>query len=122
MAALRRAELQLDADTADGARELSRLLILVAGGYASSHLGALLPEDELKDLEPVRDRTALWETLHVMVALAVIGAVGWAGTWYGKQIGVESPWSLIPAAIAAVLVFPRLRRTGPDLFMSYLSP
>ncbi|MFB7058279.1 hypothetical protein ACFCXT_34800 [Streptomyces vinaceus] len=122
MAALRRAELQLDADTVDGARELSRLLILVAEGYASARLGSLLPEDELNDLEPVRDRTALWETLHVMAALAVIGAVGWTGTWYGQQIGAEAPWSLIPAAIAAVLVFPRLRTAGPDLLTSYLGP
>ncbi|MER5729679.1 hypothetical protein ABT084_15295 [Streptomyces sp. NPDC002138] len=122
MAALRRAELQLDADTADGARELSRLLILVAEGYASGRLGSLLPEDELEDLEPVRDRTALWETLHVIGALAAIGAVGWVSTWYGEKIGVEAPWSLIPAAIAAVLVFPRLRTAGPDLLMSYLGP
>ncbi|MEU8434001.1 hypothetical protein AB0F18_13960 [Streptomyces sp. NPDC029216] len=121
-AALRKAELQLDTDPVAGARELSRLLIVAAENHASGRLGALLPEEELKDLEPVTDHTAVRETLHLVIALAIVGAVGWLGTWYGGKIGVESPWSLIPAAIAAVLVFPRLRRTGPDLLISYLGP
>ncbi|MFE3991553.1 hypothetical protein ACFXPW_07625 [Streptomyces goshikiensis] len=122
VAALRQAELRLDTDPVEGAKELARLLVSVTDNYASGRLGALLPEEDLKDLEPVADRTALRETLHLVCALLVIGAVGWAGTWYGAKIGVESPWSLIPAAIAAVLVFPRLRKTGPDLLISYLGP
>ncbi|MFE1796464.1 hypothetical protein ACFW9L_09905 [Streptomyces sp. NPDC059517] len=122
VAALRQAELRLDTDPVQGAKELARLLVSVMDNYASGRLGALLPEQDLKDLEPVADRTALRETLHLVCALLVIGAVGWAGTWYGAKVGVDSPWSLIPAAIAAVLVFPRLRKTGPDLLMSYLGP
>ncbi|WP_371616348.1 hypothetical protein [Streptomyces sp. NBC_00454] len=122
VSALRKAELQLDTDPIAGARELSRLLISIAENYAAGRLGALLSDEELKGLEPVTDHTALRETLHLVITLMVVGAVGWLGTWYGGKIGVDSPWSLIPAAIAAVLVFPRLRKTGPDLLMSYLGP
>ncbi|MFD6888757.1 hypothetical protein [Streptomyces sp. NPDC059957] len=98
------------------------MLITVAENYSAGRLGALLPAEDLKDLQPVRDRTALKETLHLAGALALVGAVGWLGTWYGAQLGVESPWTLIPAAVVAVLIYPRLRTTGPDLLMSYLGP
>ncbi|MGW1771990.1 hypothetical protein [Streptomyces sp. NPDC002104] len=122
VAALRQAELRLDTDPVQGAKDLSRMLISVAENYSTGRLGALLPEEDLKDLQPVRDRTALKETLHLAGALALVGTVGWLGTWYGAKLGVESPWTLVPAAIVAVLVYPRLRTTGPDLLMSYLGP
>ncbi|MCJ0871156.1 hypothetical protein [Streptomyces sp. AP-93] len=98
------------------------MLLSVAENYSLGRLGALLPEEDLKDLQPVRDRTALKETLHLAAALALVGAVGWLGTWYGAKLGIESPWTLVPAAVVAVLIYPRLRTTGPDLLMSYLGP
>lgn len=122
VAALRQAELRLDTDPVQGAKELSRMLLSVAENYSLGRLGALLPEEDLKDLQPVRDRTALKETLHLAAALALVGAVGWLGTWYGAKLGIESPWTLVPAAVVAVLIYPRLRTTGPDLLMSYLGP
>ncbi|MFF3209516.1 hypothetical protein ACFYYB_02525 [Streptomyces sp. NPDC002886] len=114
VAALRQPEVRLDTHPVEAARELSGLLTTVVDDYACGRLGSMLPEEALKDLTPVKDHTALRETLHLALALAIVGAVGWLGTWFGGTIGVESPWTLIPAAVVAVLVSHGPVRTWTD--------
>ncbi|MFD4246749.1 hypothetical protein ACFWP3_34920 [Streptomyces sp. NPDC058525] len=79
-AALRQPEVRLDTHPVEAAKELSQLLVTVVDNYASGRLGALLPEETLKDL--------------------------------GATLGIEIPWTLIPAAVVAVLIYPRLRTTS----------
>ncbi|KPI10257.1 hypothetical protein OV450_3324 [Actinobacteria bacterium OV450] len=122
VSALRRAEAGLDTDRAAAVRDLSGLALTVAERHAEGRYAALLPDEELAGLDPAADWIALRETLHLAGALLLVGAVGWAGAWAGGRLGVEAPWTLVPAAVAAVIAFPRLRANGPDLLLSFLSP
>ncbi|MEU3778622.1 hypothetical protein AB0F11_36555 [Streptomyces sp. NPDC032472] len=122
VSALRRAEAGLDTDRATAIRDVADLALTVAARHAEGRYAALLPDEELAGLEPVADWIAVRETLHLAGALLLVGAVGWAGSWAGSRLGVETPSTLIPAAVAAVIVFPRLRANGPDLMLCFLSP
>ncbi|MFD7292323.1 hypothetical protein ACFV9W_03460 [Streptomyces sp. NPDC059897] len=78
-AALRRAEELIDVDRQAGATELARLYVKIAERYTQARLGALLDEEELEDLQPVRD----WEPVRLAAAAVLIAAAALAVTLAG---------------------------------------
>ncbi|MFJ5221033.1 hypothetical protein ACIP98_41120 [Streptomyces sp. NPDC088354] len=75
VARLRAAERRLDTDSGTALRELAALLLCVCDRYVHGRVGALLDEEELAGLEPVKD----WDWVRVVMALlagtgAAVGA------------------------------------------------
>lgn len=74
VAALRAQAARVDADPENGLRELGKMLIRVGDRLAEGRVGALLDEEELEGLEPVRDREVLRTvTAALLVAAAAVG-------------------------------------------------
>ncbi|MCU7822636.1 hypothetical protein [Kitasatospora sp. DSM 101779] len=101
-------------------KELARMLTHIAEKYAQGRLGALLPDGDLEGLEPVRDHATLLSACRTVVGFAFVALAGWAGTVYGKPYGVEAPWSLVPAVMVALVAFPALRPSVPEIARSFL--
>ncbi|MER6919554.1 hypothetical protein [Streptomyces spiralis] len=71
VAAIQRAETQLDVAPIASLTSLSTLLMKIADGYTRGQRGALLPPEDLQDLQPVRD----WEPVRMVItALFIAGA------------------------------------------------
>ncbi|MET8700065.1 hypothetical protein ABZW10_14520 [Kitasatospora sp. NPDC004723] len=109
-ARLRAAEARLDVDAEGAAREIASLVVQIADNYVAGRVGALLPEEELKDLQPVRDYTtrllpSLLSMTRLVAAAAVVAALAGAGTWAASRFGIPPSLAALPAiALASVLV------------------
>jgi hypothetical protein len=112
VAALRQAEGRIDVEGTAAIPELARLLMKIADRYVQGRLGALLDEEELRELEPVRD----WEALRI--AAFVVLTAGSAVTVSQTGLPEETRVYAIGACgiLASLLVYGRQRaRRGLDL-------
>ncbi|MET4926235.1 hypothetical protein P3L51_28435 [Streptomyces sp. PSRA5] len=73
VAVLREAEARLDSEPRAALTDLARLLLTIADRYAEGRVGALLDQDRLDGVTPVRDRGAVrLVTATVLTALGVV--------------------------------------------------
>ncbi|WBP92169.1 hypothetical protein [Kitasatospora cathayae] len=112
-ARLRKAEAGFDTDAEGAAREIARLLVEVADNYVAGRVGALLPEEELKELQPVRDHAALillWlqSLVRIVVPALVVAAFALAGIWAASKFGVPPGVAALPAIALAGVLAPAL--------------
>ncbi|MFG3257926.1 hypothetical protein [Streptomyces sp. NPDC048172] len=109
VAVLRRAEARLDSEPHAALRELGELLLTVAERYADGRVGALLDEEELRDVEPVRS----YELVRLALAVLLIGGGG-AGIALLGLPSVVQPYALSAWGLLVLLfVYGRGVRPGP---------
>ncbi|MGW2545599.1 hypothetical protein ACWC5I_33165, partial [Kitasatospora sp. NPDC001574] len=108
VARLRVAEAGFDVDAEAAAKELARLLVDIAENYGAGRVGALLPQEELQDLTPVRDRASAirsmlsWPELsRAFVMLGLLAVLTGAGMWAGSRLGLSPEIAATPALVVA---------------------
>ncbi|WP_406086666.1 hypothetical protein [Kitasatospora purpeofusca] len=112
-ARLRAAEAGLDVDAAGAAKEIADLVVQIADNYVAGRVGALLPKEELKDLQPIQDYTArllpsILSLTRVVAAAAVVAIFAGAGTWVASRFGIPPSFAALPAIALATVLFPAL--------------
>ncbi|WP_405942547.1 hypothetical protein [Streptomyces sp. NBC_00207] len=95
-AALRRAEANIDREGhVEALPNVARLLLIVADNHAAGRFGALLPESELADLEPVRS----WDWLRLLAV-----AVGFAvAAVVADALNMPDPVTNVVVAVVLLL-------------------
>ncbi|MGW3077848.1 hypothetical protein [Kitasatospora sp. NPDC001132] len=112
-ARLRVAEAGFDTDAESAAKELVVLLVEIADNYVAGRVGALLQEEELKELQPVRDHLAQallsFRSMTRLIAAALVVAVfAGAGIWVASRFGVPTAIAALPAVALASVLAPAL--------------
>ncbi|WP_306334619.1 hypothetical protein [Streptomyces sp. KL118A] len=111
VAALRQAEARIDIEGTAAVPELARLLMKIADRYIQGRLGALLDEEELKELTPVRD----WEPLRIAALAVLIAASAVAVSQVGVPEGARVSVIGACGVLASLLLFGRRVHRGLDL-------
>ncbi|MFC8831429.1 hypothetical protein ACFT9I_39530 [Streptomyces sp. NPDC057137] len=111
VAALREAEARLDSEPRAALTDLARLLLTIADRYAEGRVGALLDQDRLDGVRPVRDRGAV--RLITATVLTLLGVVAVA---FLQLPPMGEPFALGAAGIGVLaLVYGRGTRRALDI-------
>lgn len=103
IAALRKAEAGLDTYPDLARCDLAAKLHNIAEAYVDRRLGALLPESDLKDLEPLREFESLW----LAVLAVAYPTLTWTAGSVGLTGGVQTQTVWVGMLITAVVLFGR---------------
>ncbi|WP_051837591.1 hypothetical protein [Streptomyces sp. NRRL WC-3742] len=101
--ALRAAEARMDTYPELARCDLAAKLHTIAEQYAEGRLGALLPEEDLKDIEPVRD----FESLRLAALAVAFPALTWATLAAGLAGSVQAGSVLTGMLVVALTLFGR---------------
>ncbi|GAA0293991.1 hypothetical protein GCM10010302_35810 [Streptomyces polychromogenes] len=108
---LRVAEARMDVDGDEALPELAELMLTVAERYTDGRVAALLDQQELEGIEPVRDREPV--RVAAVILLTVAGAVGVSSL--GLPAAAEGPAIAGFGLLALMLVYGRRARRRYDL-------
>ncbi|WP_051722346.1 hypothetical protein [Streptomyces albus] len=118
--ALRQDLVRLDSEPDTALRDLARKLLTIGERYAQGRVGALLPEDDLRDVVPLSvTREHLKESLRLVAA--VLAALGAALAVHPLLPLLGAPEFLRPWCYVAAALVPGLLIAGPRRVLSYLS-
>lgn len=111
VAVLREAEARLDSEPHAALTELAQLLLKIADRYAEGRVGALLDQDRLDGVTPVRDREAVR-----LITATVLTALGVVAIAFLQLPPMGEPFALGAAGIGVLaLVYGRGTRPALDV-------
>ncbi|MEV8401003.1 hypothetical protein [Streptomyces niveus] len=111
VAVLREAEARLDSEPHAALTDLAQLLLKIADRYAEGRVGALLDQDRLDGVTPVRDREAVR-----LITATVLTGLGVVAIAFLQLPPMGEPFALGAAGIGVLaLVHGRGARTALDL-------
>ncbi len=118
VARLRVAEARFDSDVEAAAKELGQLLTEVAENYVAGRVGALLPDEELMDLEPARTSVhrfvpSVPDLGRALVMVGVLAVCTIGGVWLGARLGVSPEVAAAPALVVSGIFTQRLATAVP---------
>ncbi|WP_329140976.1 hypothetical protein [Streptomyces sp. NBC_00670] len=116
VARLRSTEAGLDTNREDALRELVTLVMQISDSYLLGHLAALLPEEEIKDMQPVRDHPEIGRMVGTTGQLLAAAAVFVGLPWLLTHLGWAAPYSYGAAALGALIVL--VPAQGRHLFIA----
>ncbi|MGW8558007.1 hypothetical protein [Streptomyces tubercidicus] len=109
--ALRTAEVGLDVEPEEAARNLARMMLQISERYAQGKVGALLDPGDLQDPQP------RYEALRFSLAVGLVAGLA----LMAKAMNLPNQIAIAGTVIAAALVFRRAAMAGLGL-LTFLYP